>query len=72
MFASLSLSIQLALVGLGVWTASELLLDGCRKSIGKLVGSLIPIGAPALAREALGLILFAIGQELYKTAVEGC
>ena len=72
MLAGLTISTKLALLGLGVWTASELLLEGCKKSIGKLIGSIIPVGGPMLAKEALGLIIYSIDQEVYKTAIEGC
>ena len=68
MFVSLSLSIKLLIVGLGVWTASEVLLTGCAKSIGKLIGSIVQ-GLPAGSSRLLALLL---GVETFKAILEGC
>ena len=72
MFANLSLAAQLAIIGLGVWTASELFLEGCKKSIGKLIGSLMPVGALIKGGAGYKVIAAAIGVEIYKSALEGC
>ena len=76
MFSSLALSAKLAIIGYGVWTASELLLDGCKKSVGKLVGSVMSAGA--IFAKGIGSIAAWLGffqdtaGEFYKAAVEGC